>query len=154
MISNKHEITWSNLAQNASTITNVILVSGVEVGAATSSTSVPVGHRVNAIYLEFHFSAQTTTNPKVIHWSVEAVRSGQTSPTPSNYYQDTRSQIFKRGMEMLPSDTSTVFKRILLVRVPPKYGRASMNLDLNFRYVCSSTESINACGFAIYKDIS
>ncbi len=149
--STKHEITWSNLAQNASAIQNITLVNGVEEGTATTGTATPVGQRVNGIYLEFHFSAETITTAKVIHWTVEAIRTGQTSPVPSLYNQSTRSQIIKRGMEMLPKSVSTVFKRIVFVRIPPKYARVSSNLDINFRYIATSAETINACGIAIYK---
>lgn len=154
IIRNKHELTWSNLSQNASTITNVILSLGVESANADTASEVVVGHQVRGIYLEFHFSAETITNAKVIHWSIEQLRTGQTSPNPILYYQDTRSQILKRGMEMLPKDVSTVFKRIVFVRIPKFMQRAKMNQQIVFRYVCSSTETINACGFAIYKEIS
>ena len=90
IVGNKHEITWSNLAQNASTIQNIALIDGVASADADTAIEVTVGHNVSWIYFEFHFSAQTTTNPKVIHWTVEQLRTGQVQPVPSLYFQDTR----------------------------------------------------------------
>ncbi len=154
LISNKHEITWSNLAQNASSIINITLVN-VKASADTDVASdVEVGHKVGAMYFEIHFAAENITNPKVIHWSVELIRAGQASPVPSTYFQDTRSQILHRGMEMLPKDVATVFKRIFVVKIPRGFSRAKMNQQIAFRYISTSAETINACGFVIFKDYS
>ncbi len=154
LISNKHEITWSNLAQNASGIQNITISQGKASADTDIAQDVTVGHKLGAIYFEIHFAAETVTNPKVIHWTVELIRAGQTSPVPSLYFQDTRSQILHRGMEMLPKDVSTVFKRIFVVKVPRTFQRTKMNQTISFRYISSSAETINACGFAIYKDYS
>ncbi len=149
----KHEITWSNLAQNASTNQAIALSLGVSVGDKDTSTECAVGSHIRGIYLEFHFSAQVTTNPKVIHWKVVVIRSGQTMEVANSYYQPTRSQVIKRGMEMLPSDQSTVFKRIVFVSIPKAYQRVKEGSSIRFDYQASSAETINACGFAIYKEI-
>ncbi len=154
VVTNKHEITWSNLAQNASGIQNIGITEGVASADADNPTECVVGSKVAWVYFEFHFSAQVVTNPKVIHWTIEQIREGQTSPITSLYFQNTRSQIIKRGMEMLPADQSTVFKRIFVVKIPRAMQRQKENQKINFRYICSSTETINACGFAIYKEIS
>ncbi len=150
--SDKHEITWSNLAQNASAVQVIPLALGVPSADKNTSTEVEVGSHVKSIYFEFHFSAQVVTNPKVIHWFLVGKRTGETVGTPSSYYTSERSSIFKRGMEMLPADQSTVFKRIFVVKIPRKFQRMADNMNLEFRYISSSTETINACGIAIYKE--
>ncbi len=150
--SDKKENTWSNLAQNASTVQNIQLVNGVTPSSANTSVEVIEGSTVNTLYFEFHFSAQVTTNPKVIHWKIEKTFSGTIpASVPSTYYQIDRSKIFKRGMEMLPADQSTVFKRIFVVRLPRAYRRIGFGERIYFSYICSSTETINACGIEIHK---
>ncbi len=151
--SNKHEITWSNIAQNAGAAQAITLIKGVKSADADTATEVEIGHKVRALYMEFHFSAETLTNTKVIHWQIEVIPTGMTTSTPSAYYGDDRSYIIKRGMEMLPKDAGTVFKRIVLVLIPPKYQRIANNQFVQFRYIASSSETINACGITIYKEI-
>ncbi len=150
--SDKHEITWSNLAQDASAVQVIVLAKGTDSADKDASSEVEVGSNVKSIYFEFHFSAEVVTNPKVIHWFVVGKRTGETIGTPSTYYTDERSSIFKRGMEMLPKDLSTVFKRIFVVKVPRKFARMAKNMNIEFRYISTSTQTINACGIAIYKE--
>ncbi len=152
--SEKQEITWSNLAQNASTVQQIDIVSATE--APSAADEITIGATVKWIYFEFHFSAETLTSPKVIHWIVQKVPSGvaQMESVPSVYDTTVKKFIFKRGMEMLPSDAGTVFKRILVVRIPPRYSRFGDGDQIQFRYICSSSETINACGIAIYKQFS
>ncbi len=153
--SDKHEITWSNLAQNASTVQSVTLSQGVPTADVDTSIETEIGSRITSIYFEFHFSPEVITNPKVIHWVINAgIQQGETLTVPSLYYQGDRSKIIKRGMEMLPKDLSTVFKRIFVVRIPKIYQRVKANSFIQFRYICSSTQTINACGIAIYKEYS
>ncbi len=149
--SDKHEVTWSNLAQNASAIQSITICNAVVPSAADASTEVVVGSHVNWIYFEFHFSPEVVTNPKVIHWTLIKTRFGQTIPSPALYNQDVRRQILKRGMEMLPSSQSTVFKRIFAVKIPRGYANMQKGDVITLAYICSSTETINACGIAIYK---
>ncbi len=149
--SEKHEITWSNLAQNASTVQTIQIAEGLNASVASAANQVPTGATVKAIYFEFHFSAQVTTNPKVIHWQIGKEPFETDLSIPSTYFNSDKRFIFKRGMEMLPSDQSTVFKRIFVVRIPPKFRRIGQNDKLVFSYIASSTETINACGIAIYK---
>ncbi len=150
--SDKHELTWSNLAQDASSVQVIVLAKGTDSADKNASTEVEVGAAIRSIYFEFHFSANVITNPKVIHWFVVGKRTGETIGTPSTYYTDERSSIFKRGMEMLVKDTSTVFKRIFVVKVPKKFQRIAKNMNIEFRYIATSAEAINACGIAIYKE--
>lgn len=148
----KHEITWSNLGQNASTVQTVTLAKTVDVADKDAASDTSVGSHVRSIYFEFHFSPEVITSSKVIHWQIVGYQAGQTIGVPSLYYQDERAIIFKRGMEMLVKDVGTVYKRIFVVKVPRKFQRQVKNLSLFFRYICSSTETINACGIAIYKE--
>ncbi len=150
--SDKHEITWSNLAQNASSVQDITLVLGVPSADKDLATECEIGSHVKSVYFEFHFSAQVITNPKVIHWTIQTFRAGETSTVPSTYYQSGRSTIIKRGMEMLPADQSVVFKRIFVVNIPKHAQRVRDNTVIQFRYISTSTETINACGFAIYKE--
>ncbi len=152
--SDKHEVTWSNLASDASSTTSINLATAVPVGDKNTSTECAVGSHVTSIYFEFNVAAQVTTNPKVVHWVVETTPTGVTAvpQAPSAYYDAQRSLIIKRGMEMLPSDQATVFKRIFVVRIPKARQRMAEGSQFNFRYICTSAETINFCGFAIYKE--
>ncbi len=154
IVSQKHENAWSNIGQNASSAIKVVIAKATEyqnLGTATPE-EVAIGSRVGALYLEFHFSAETITNTKVIHWQV-VKEPFNTNPTnPILYNQDNKRFIFKRGMEMLPKDVATVFKRIVIVRIPPKFRRMGQNDQITFQYQCSLTETINACGISIYKE--
>ncbi len=152
--SNKQEITWSNLAQDAGTAKTVVLAVGVKSADADAVTEVEIGHSVKFLYLEFQFSAETITNTKIIHWLVDCNISGATAGNPIQYYQPDRSFIIQRGMEMLPKSVNTIIKRIVPIRVPRVYQRAKNNWSLRFRYQASLTETINACGICIYKDKS
>ncbi len=154
IVSQKHENSWSNIAQDAFVVRKITIAKSTQysdLGTATPE-EVAIGSRVGAIYLEFHFSAETITNTKVIHWQV-VKEPFNTNPTdPSLYNQDNKRFIFKRGMEMLPKDVATVFKRIVVVRIPPKFRRMGQNDQITFQYQCSLTETINACGISIFKE--
>ncbi len=148
----KHELVWSNLVQNASAVQEVTLVTGVSSADKNTSTECEVGSHVKSMYFEFHFSADTVVNPKVIHWNIVLLRTGETAQNPNSYYGAGRSHIIKRGMEMLPQDQSTVYKRQFVVRIPKGQQRIRDNTDFRFRYICSSAEAINTCGIVIYKE--
>ncbi len=149
----KHENTWSDLAADYGTATiEKILASGVDVGAKIGPTDVAVGSHIKWIYVEFNTAAQTTTNPKVLHWTVEIRMPGMAGSNPTTYYQDQRSFIIHRGMEMLPSDVATVFKRIFVIKIPRSYQRIKQGMLIVLRFRASSTETINQCGFAVYKE--
>ncbi len=151
----KHELTWSALATDAGTANYAVnLVTGVDAEDKGASNEAMVGSHVKSIYIEFNCSAETVTNPKVLHWEIIMMPNGNTPTayTPSGYYQVGRNQIIKRGMEMLPKDVSTVYKRQFVVRIPKKAKRVALGDLMNIVFRCSSTESINICGFAIYKE--
>ncbi len=150
----KHEITWSNLAQDASSVQNIELVKGVH--PATKDGAIPsecvIGSIVKSIFFEINIAAQVITNPKVFHWNIIVSRDLQTNPVPSAYNTPSKAMIIHRGMEMLPSDIGTVFKRIFVVRIPKIYQRVRDDMEINLGYIVSSAETINFCGFAIYKE--
>ncbi len=153
--SQKHEITWSNLSQDAgSSPITVILVQGVDAGDINIGQEVVIGATVKWIYIEFNFSAETITNTKVMHWKVEKLPFGTADSNPNTYNQSDKRFILKRGMEMLPKDVSTIFKRIVIVPIPPRLRRIGESDQIIFTYQSSSTETINACGFAIYKALN
>ncbi len=153
--SEKHEITWSNIGQDAGTAAiSVNLSKAVQPTVKNAASEVAIGSEMRSIYFEFHFSAAQTGNLNVIHWTVEVIPSGMVVSNPNVYYQTDRRFIIKRGMEMLPASVSTVFKRIFVVRIPKKYRRQSDDQIIRLAYQASSTQTINACGFAIYKELN
>ncbi len=151
--SDKHEITWSNIAQDASSKVSILLATAVQPASKNLASEVGIGSKIPWIYFEFHFSPETTTSANVIHWEIVQLRKGQTFANPNVYYQLERSQIIKRGMEMLPRDQSTVFKRIFTVKLPRIFQRQKENQELYLVYQASLPATINACGIAIYKEI-
>ncbi len=151
----KHEITWSLLAADFGTATtSILLVDGVEPANKNASTECMVGSHVKSIYIEMNIAAETITNPKVLHWEVllKPFSASAASSNPSTYYQVARNQIIKRGMEMLPKDVGTVYKRIFVVRIPRKAQRIGLDDQIALVFRASSTETLNVCGFAIYKE--
>ncbi len=150
--SEKHEQTWSNLAQDASSAITIPIADAKK--DPTASTEIEIGDHIKWIYFEFHFAAQTTTSPKVIHWWVSKRPFSTASGSPAVYDQVDKRMILKRGMEMLPSDLATVFKRIFVVKVPRGMQRFGDTDELEFKYICSSAETINACGIAIFRAYS
>ncbi len=151
LVTDKHEVVWTNLGINASTVQSVVLSRGKKLGDVNASTEVPVGSRITWLYLEFNVAADDVTNAKILHWEVACVSPNNTQTSPALYYQDDRSFIIKRGMEMLPKDVGTVFKRIVPIRIPKVYQRQKEEMDIEFNYVCTSAELINICGFVVYK---
>ncbi len=149
--SEKKEITWSNLLQDASTTQVIVLAEGTVPSATNAATEVTIGSTIKWIYFEFHFSPAQTGNANVIHWKVSKLPFGTVATVPSTYNQVDKRFILKRGMEMLPTNVSTVFKRIFVVKIPKRIARIGSADKIVFEYVASSTQQINACGIAIYK---
>ncbi len=147
----KHEVTFTDLAKIASAQQNVPLIIVVPVADKESRTECSVGSTVRGIYCELNMAAENITSPKVIHWTIEDFRLGETLANSNTYYQPSRSRVLKRGMEMLPKNVSTVFKRIFFVPLPKH--RLQDNYNVNFRYIVSSGETVNVCGFFIYKEL-
>ncbi len=150
----KHEVTWSFLSQDASAIQTIDLAIGTSPSALNAASEVDIGSSVKSVYFELNIAAQTITNPKVFHWKVQIIPNGITPTTPSGYFSSDRKNILHRGMEMLPKDVGTVFKRIFVVKIPRGKSRFSVGDKLSLIYIVSSAETINHCGFAIYKEFS
>ncbi len=151
--SRKHEVFWTNLSENNSTVTTIVLAKGTQAADITDATptEVQTGATIRAIFLEFHFAAETITSAKTVHWAIGKQPFGTSIGNPNLPMLAQRRFIFKRGMEMLPKDVATVFKRIVVVRIPPRFRRLGINDELVFKYITSSVETINACGIAVYK---
>ncbi len=150
----KHEITFTDLIKDASTDQSVTLAQGVDASTKSAAIDVLIGSRITRLYMELNFAAQTITNPKVLHWLVFKSPFG-TAITASNLYnQISKRFIIQRGMEMLPKDVGTVFKRILSIKIPKRYQRMGDNDFLVFKYIVTSAETVNVCGFFIYKEIN
>ncbi len=151
--SDKHEVTWSFLATDLGTAKKtIVLAVGVHPADKDGPTEVGIGAKIFGIYLEFNIAAETITNPKVVHWQIAVRPQSGANSSPNVYYQTDRSFIIKRGMEMLPKDVATVFKRIVFVPIPRVYQRMKDTMDIVFQLQASSTEAINFCGFGIYKE--
>ncbi len=157
----KHEITWSNLSQNASTVQNILLVKGVDNPVATTASDVHVGASVKWIYIEFNLNGVDNSGVvQIFHWLIFKNPQNKyiTSDTdPATYNQDYRRQILKRGMEMLPeipigSGGTVQTKRIFTVKLPRGFLRIGQDDAINLRYKSTSTSGINFCGIAIYKE--
>ncbi len=153
--SEKKEITWSNLSQDASSTIEISLIKGVDPSAVNLATEVSAGSTVKWIYLEFNVSAETITNTKIFHWMVVKKPFGAAlGAAPNTYNNDFKRFILKRGMEMLPKDVGTVTKRIMVVKIPPRMRRFGQDDELFFSYIMSSSQTINCCGIGIFKRFS
>ncbi len=151
----KHEVVWSNLGQNAvSPGISIEIIKGVVPANVNLSTEVEIGSTVKWVYIEMHFSAAQTGNVNVIHWAISKEPFGTAISDPATYFQTDRRFILKRGMEMIPVNVATVFKRIFVVRIPPRMRRIGEADKIVLQYTASSTQTINACGFAIYKSFN
>ncbi len=147
--SEKIETITTNLAENAGTTKEVVIATAIR--NPVVDTDVHIGATIKWIYLELNVSAETITNPKSYNWVVQKMPTGQNAITPNQVNPLARRFVFKRGMEMFPKDLGTVFKRIFVVRIPPRYRRMGENDKLVFRYIASSTETVNTCLLTIHK---
>ncbi len=152
--SEKKEFTWTALGEDASTEKTHIIYNGTPSADVNLGTEIEVGSVVKWVYFEFHFSAETTTAAKVVHWLIQFVPDGMTTTTPSVYNGGSKSYVVKRGMAMLVRDQSTVFKERFVVKIPRKYQRVAVNTQLEFRYISTSSNTQNSCGFTICKPTS
>ncbi len=114
----------------------------------TADIDVGVGSILRWTQIEFNVSAENIASPKTLHWLIAKNPATDLVFTPTLYGSDIRKFIFQRGLEMLPSNVATVVKRIINVRVPPRYRRMDENDSLQFVYLASSTEAMNFCARA------
>ncbi len=157
--SEKHEGTWSFLAQNASTKQTVILVKGIDTPSA--AIDVETGSTVKWIYVEFNLNGvDNSSGAQVFHWYIWKNPSGVvTSPAPNVYNSNLKRHILKRGMEMLPdiplgSGGTVQTKRIFTLKIPPRLRRIGDNDKIELVYISTSASGINFCGITVFKDFS
>ncbi len=152
--SEKHEVTWSNLAEDASTPgTTVQILKGQTPLNVSAANEEVIGAKVKWFYFEFQFSAETITTTKIIHWMLARKPAGNALQLPTSYYDADKRFIIKRGMEMLPKDVNHVIKRAFFVKVPPGLQRLGRDDEWIFQYISTSANTQNSCGFAICRPI-
>ncbi len=156
--SEKHETTWSNLGENASTVKNVILIF-TPAGEPTTGNQVEVGSTVRSIFLETNLNGvDNSGSVQVFHWCIYKNPAGDFAVIdPSVYDQKHKRFILKRGMEMLPeiplgSGGTVQTKRVFVLRIPPRMSRWGEDDTLVLSYKSSSASNINFCGIAIFKE--
>ncbi len=160
--SQKHEQTFSNLAQNASSGITITVIKGTERGGIATATpeEVQIGAKITSVFFEFNLNGvDNSGSAQVIHWMVFKNPQGTFSPNPLLYNENTKRHILKRGMEMLPeiplgSGGTVQTKRVFVVKIPRGLQRFGDDDTLEFIYRSSSASSINICGFMIYKEIT
>ncbi len=149
----KHEVVFTALAEAGATIREITLTNVVPIGDKNLSQEVGVGSHVYGIYCEFQVNAEQTGTTNILHWQFMIDKTGQSLTGPSSYYQKDRSQVIKRGMEMIPKSIGTITKRIIFVSIPKIYQRMKDGDTIKFRYITTAADQINICGFFIYKEI-
>ncbi len=157
--SEKHEVSWTFLAQNASAIQAVQLITATD--TPTTAAEVSVGATVKWIYLEFNINGVDNSGAsQVFHWVVyKSPANAIGVADPANYNQANKKFIIKRGMEMLPevpldSGGTVQTKRIMVIKIPPRIRRFDEFDRLYLNYKATSASGINFCGFVIYKEFS
>ncbi len=156
--SEKHEITWSNLAQNASTIKEVVFAQAL--ANPSLAIDVDVGCTIKGFYVEFNLNGvDNSSGAQVFHWSI--MKSPAGDPTfdidPATYNTTRKRFIFKRGMEMLPdiplgSGGTVQTKRIFFVALPPRFRRMGDGDQVKLLYKSTSASGVNFCGITIFKE--
>ncbi len=119
----------------------------------STGTEEVIGAKVKWFYLEFQFSAETITVTKVIHWFLAREPAGNTIQNPNGYYDPDKRFVIKRGMEMLPKDVNHVIKRAFFVKVPPGLQRLGRDDNWVFKYVSTSSNTMNSCGISICRPV-
>ncbi len=156
----KHEVTFSNLAQNASSGITIEVAKTTDRGTidTTNAQEVQQGAKINWIYVELNLNGVDNSGAaQIIHWMIFKNPSATFSPNPLLYNQDTKKHILKRGMEMLPeiplgSGGTVQTKRIFVVKVPRGMQRMGQLDEIQFIYRSTSSSGINYCGFFIFKE--
>ncbi len=156
VVSLKHEITWTFLAQNASTNQSIDIIAGVE--SPITATEVDIGSIVNSVYFEINLNGVNNSGAsQVFHWLIVKNASGLIAPVANQYNADTKKFVIKRGMEMLPevpldSGGTVQTKRIFVVKLPRGMRRFDDGDKLQLKYISSSASAVNYCGIAIFKE--
>ncbi len=149
LITEKIEQTFTDLASDNSATQTVTIITAQR--NPTGDLQFSPGSILPWVYFEFQFSSETTTSVKTVHWQIIKVPAGLALTSAALYDEAYKKFILKRGMEMLVRDQATLIKRIGVVRIPPRLRRFDEGDTLLFRYIMSSAELTNACGFFIGK---
>jgi len=143
--SEKIETTWSFLLTDFGTAdVSIVLAQG---GAG----QVPVGAVIKSLYLEFNSSAGESGVPRILHWKICKAPAGQTVTSPNVYDQVDKAQIYKRGMEMIPNQPSTIYKRMFVIKIPRGKQRMRDGERWFAIFRATDVDTINNCGICIYK---
>ncbi len=148
--SEKHEITWSNLADASASFLITIATGTKDV---TAVTEVRIGSIIKWVYIEMNIGNDATTD-MIFHWKVHKSPFGTTMTNAGIYDQVDKRFIMKRGMEMLPASSadSLLVKRIFVVKIPKRYQRMGDGDALELQVQKSSATATNFCGFGIFRE--
>ncbi len=154
----KHETTWSNLGENASTVKSVTLID-TSAGEPSTGNQVETGSQIKSIYIEFNLNGVDNSGAvQVFHWQIYKNPALEFAIQDPTTYDGSRKRfILKRGMEMLPeiplgSGGTVQTKRIFVVKIPRVYHRFGEADQLVLSYKSTSASGINFCGIAIFKE--
>ncbi len=154
----KHETTWSNLGQNASTVQEIILID-TAAGEPTTGNQVETGSHVRSIFFESNINGvDNSGSAAVFHWMIYKNNNGVLgAQDPTTYDGAIKKFIIKRGMEMLPeiplgSGGTVQTKRIFALKIPRIYERMGEADQLVLTYKSTSASGINYCGIVIFKE--
>ncbi len=157
--SEKHEITWSNLGENASTTKSVELID-TAAGEPSSANTVETGSHVKWIYLEFNLNGvDNSGSVQVFHWLIIKSPAGDfPSVDPAIYDAARKRFVIKRGMEMLPaiplgSGGTVQTKRVFTLKIPRHFQRFGEADQLILYYKSTSSSGVNFCGIGIFREI-
>ncbi len=150
--SEKQEVTFSNLGTAGATVQHIAVVTATD--GPTTAGEVNVGDTVKWINVEVNISPEQVTETKVFHWIIWKKLSTLTNLIPSTYDDSNKRLIIRRGMEMLVKDVNFVVKRMFPIVLPKSYRRFGEGQQLFFSYVTSSANTVNTCGFFVYKNYS
>ncbi len=157
--SEKHEITWSNLGENASTTKSVELIDAVA-GEPSSANSIETGSHVKWIYLEFNLNGvDNSTVVQVFHWMIiKSPADAFPVVDPAIYDAARKRFVLKRGMEMLPeiplgSGGTVQTKRVFTVKIPKHFQRFGEGDKLILYYKSTSASGVNFCGIGIFREM-
>ena len=156
VVSLKHEITWSNLGENASTVKTVDLIHAQE--SPLTGIEIDIGSIVKWIYIETNLNGVDNSGTvQVFHWYIAKQPSTLVLSDPTTYQSDTKKFILKRGMEMLPeiplgSGGTVQTKRVFVVKIPPRLRRFDDGDKLVLKYKSTSTSGVNYCGIGVFKE--
>ncbi len=153
----KHEGTWSNLGENASTTKVITVILAKE--TPSTAKDIEIGSVIKSVYFETNLNGVDNSGTvQVFHWMVyKSPASAFGTLDPSVYDQTSKRYVLKRGMEMLPeiplgSGGTVQTKRIFVVKIPKKYQRFGDNDALLLVYKSTSSSGINYCGITVFKE--